>query len=113
MFEKNQEILEAVTYILTEEGYKVNGFTSEKLFLDGAAEEKPDLILLDVIQITLEGTELCRQLKILEDIKHIPVIVLSTHTKANEVKQICADEVIQKPFDIDNLLEVVENHLAA
>ncbi len=73
----------------------------------------PDLILLDVIHVTPEGTDLCRKLKALDSIKHIPVIVLSTHNKAIQTKKICADEVIPKPFDIDILLQVVENHLAA
>ncbi|WP_207423915.1 response regulator [Desertivirga brevis] len=113
VFEKNQDILDIVTHVLVEEGYKVKGFTSEGAFISYTSVAMPDLILLDVIHITPEGTELCKKLKALESIKDIPVIVLSTHNKASQIKKICADEVIQKPFDIHILLQVVESHLAA
>ncbi len=113
MFEKNQDILELVTHVLEEEGYKVKGFISEKEFITKTINEKPDLVLLDVIHITPEGTELCRKLKAVEMIKHIPVIALSTHFRASEIKNICADDVVSKPFDIDALLDVIESHLAA
>ena len=113
VFEKDRDILEIISHVLIEEGYKVEGFGNEKEFLSQIVVKIPDLILLDVVRISPEGTALCKQLKIIENIKHIPVIVLSTHDKAIEVKKICADEVVSKPFDVDMLLQVVETHLAA
>ena len=52
-----------------------------------------------------------RQIKEAEGTKHIPVIVLSTHPQIHKVKDVCADEIVEKPFDIDGLLEALEEQL--
>ena len=66
---------------------------------------------MDILKITDEGTELCRKLKEEDGTSHIPVIVLSTHPQIQKVKDVCADEIVEKPFDIDGLLEVIEEQL--
>jgi response regulator RpfG family c-di-GMP phosphodiesterase len=43
---------------------------------------------------------------------HIPVILLSTSPKIKEIAENCnADGFIRKPFDLDNLVDEVKNHL--
>ena len=69
--------------------------------------------LLDVVRVTVEGTELCRQIKAAEGTTHIPLIVLSTHPQIDKVKQVCADEIVKKPFDIDLLLAVLKDQIHA
>ncbi|HEY0176351.1 MAG TPA: hypothetical protein VGC08_08230, partial [Pedobacter sp.] len=60
---------------------------------------------------TPEGTAICESIKAAEDTSHIPVIVLSTHPKAEVVKEVCADEVVHKPFDISFLIDVIGQQL--
>ena len=74
---------------------------------------KPAAVFLDIMEITERGTELCRLIKEQEQTSHIPVIVLSTHPRIEKVKEICADEVIRKPFDISVILDVLKEQLAA
>lgn len=109
--ENNPDILELISLVLEEEGYDVNLFSTEKNIFDRIVNLQPDAILLDIVQPTVEGTELCRQIKEAEGTSHIPVIVLSTHPHVKKVKDVCADEVVSKPFDIDGLVEIINEQL--
>ena len=109
--ENNKDILDLISLVLDEAGYESDLYLSERNIFDKITEFNPDAILLDIIKPTIEGTELCRQIKEAEGTSHIPVIVLSTHTQIHKVKEICADETIQKPFDIDILLEVLNEQI--
>ncbi len=109
--EKNPSIIEVINIVLTEEGYDVRLSKTENGILDEIITYQPDAILLDIIFPSEEGTELCRAIKATENIKDIPVIVLSTYNKINKIKDICADEVIEKPFDISYLLQTIKSQL--
>lgn len=111
VLEKNKDILELIAVILTEEGYELDLISSENDMFEHIKDFVPDAILLDVIHPTAEGTALCEAIKAGKDTSHIPVIVLSTHPKAEVVKEVCADEVVNKPFDIAYLISVVEQQL--
>ena len=111
--ENDRDIREIISHVLDDEGYEAILCLAESAVIDIIRLSMPDAILLDIIRPTEQGTELCRALKEVETIRHIPVIVLSTHPKIASVKEVCADEVIAKPFDIDTLLEVVKEQLAA
>lgn len=109
--ENNKDILELISYVLDDAGYEVNSSISERNIFDQILAFQPDAILLDIVKPTLEGTELCRQIKEAEGTSNIPVIVLSTHPQIQKVKDVCADEVVEKPFDINGLLEVLKDQL--
>ena len=109
--ENNKEILELISIVLEDAGYDLSLYLNEQGIFEHIVEFKPDAILLDIIKPTIEGTELCRQIKEAEGTKHIPVIVLSTHPQIEKVKDICADDIVEKPFDIDGLLSALEEHL--
>ena len=59
------------------EGYEVVVATDGEEGLKMAKEEKPNLILLDLILPAMDGFEVLRQIKEAEETKHIPVIILS------------------------------------
>jgi DNA-binding response OmpR family regulator len=114
VMENDAAILEIVTSLLVDEGYDVLALSSEDGIVEEIEQFKPHLILLDIIKPTEQGTEVCRLLKADKRTKHIPVVVLSTHAKVAEtIKEVCADEVIPKPFDIFDLLNTVELQLSA
>lgn len=111
VYEKNRDILEMIGIVLEEEGYTVDPVLSDTEVKQHINDFQPDAILLDIINPTPEGTALCKAIKSAEDTSHIPVIVLSTHPRAEVVKEICADEVVPKPFDISFLVFVIEQQL--
>lgn len=109
--ENNKDILDLISLVLDEAGYEVELYLSEGNIFEKITLFQPDAILLDIVKPTVEGTELCRQIKEAEGTSHIPVIVLSTHTQIHKVKEVCADETIEKPFDIDGLLEILDQQI--
>ena len=109
--ESDKDILELISIVLDEAGYDYSLYSNEKDIFEHIVEFKPDAILLDIVRPTVEGTELCRQIKAAEGTKQIPVVVLSTHPQIERVKEVCADEVVPKPFDIDTLLETLKDQL--
>ena len=111
--ENNKEILELISIVLEDAGYDLSLLLNEQGIFNHIVDFKPDAILLDIIKPTIEGTELCRQIKEAEGTKHIPVIVLSTHPQIEKVKDICADDIVEKPFDIEGLLEALNEQLKA
>ena len=109
--ENDKHILDVIGIVLDEAGYETGLYTNENDLLKHIIDFRPDAIVLDIFKPTIEGTALCRQLKDAQATAHIPVIVLSTHPQIQKVKEICADEVVSKPFDIDGLLEVLQEQL--
>ena len=80
-----------------------------------ARERRPDLILLDDTMPGLTGLAACHQLKLGEDTRHIPVLVLTardSRTLAAEVRTAGADGFLQKPFEFTELLQLIEGALA-
>lgn len=114
VIENDDSILEIVASLLTNEGYDVEALKTRDGIYQQIEHYKPNVILLDIIRPTDEGAELCRTLKADSRTKHIPVIVMSTHSKVAEtIKSVCADEIVPKPFDIFDLLNTIELQLSA
>jgi DNA-binding response OmpR family regulator len=106
------DILEFVQPYLNEEGYYVQTSPSGLIF-QHVQRDLPDLILLDVLLNGKDGRVLCRQLKANELTKHIPVILFSAHIRREDaLKESRADDFIGKPFDLRDLLEVVNKYLS-
>lgn len=106
--ERDEDILQILTEILTTEGYKVITSSTETGMLEKIKREKPDAVLLDIVKPTPLGTELCEAVKKLNS---VAVIVLSTYMDISAFLDICADKVISKPFDITELINVIENQI--
>src|SRR3989338_8420509 len=79
-----------------------------------AREEKPDLILLDVMLAKLNGYQVCRALKNDESVKDIPVIMLTAKIQESEkhwARECGCDGYIAKPFELEDLRKVIEAQL--
>lgn len=75
-----------------------------------AIEYKPKLIFLDLMMPNLDGLRMLKVIKILEDIKNLPVIVISGHTDKNNVlaaMQAGAVRVLSKPLNKDVLYKCI------
>jgi DNA-binding response OmpR family regulator len=111
VIEKDEDLQELVSLILVNQGFTVKLIKPSPDALKTIQTVQPCAIILDIIQVTEEGTKLCRLIKETEGLQNIPIIVLSTHPKASTVKDVCADEVLSKPFDIDELVAAIEKQL--
>lgn len=76
--------------------------------------QRPALILMDYTMPEMNGLEVTRKLKALEDFKNIPVIML-TGQGANRIVENCLDAgvaaFIKKPFSRLALLEKIKGHI--
>lgn len=109
IIENDDEIRTIVTYVLESEGYEVQGAGYSDNILTGI---QADLILLDEWVNNKQGHMLCKDIKALEELKAVPVIIFSTATDIADIAKSCsADGFIQKPFDIDTLTSEVKKFL--
>ena len=79
-----------------------------------SGNEKPDLILLDVMMPEMDGYEVCRRLKANPETSDIPVIFLTSQTEAeDETKgfEVGAVDYIHKPFSAPVVKARVRTHL--
>ncbi len=79
-----------------------------------SAEERPDVILMDLSLPGIDGWKVTRRLKADEALKSIPVIAVTAHAmQADEEKARAAgcDDFVTKPIDEDLLLEKIRAFL--
>lgn len=107
--EKDDDALQMIEHILQDEGYEVFTTNTEFGIFDLIKRSKPDVILLDLINITPQGTELTRALKSEANIKHIPVIMLSAHLSLDVIKVALAEGKGSQSVDVQRLVEIVES----
>lgn len=115
IIDDDPDILEVLDVVFQDSGYEVV-LSRSCLEPDQIQIIHPDLVLLDV-QIAgsrKTGADLCRQLKADRQTTRLPVILFSAVENLLELaKESLADNYVNKPFSIDNLLKKVEVQLAS
>lgn len=108
--EDDQNIREVLEVFLSLENFEVYSFVSITQFKNRDMAIKPDLYLFDVNLPDGSGVELCNQIKKDTQSEEIPVIIMSAHANLQTMADQCQpDELISKPFDLDNLLSSIKN----
>ena len=107
IIENDQDIRHIVALILEEEGFETLSIP-EPNDLSEIIPFAPDVILLDEFINALPGHRLCRKIKQVESLKHIPVIILSTANNIELIAKECqANDHIRKPFEVQDLVVTV------
>ena len=88
--------IEVLSIILRKEGYNIQCFTDAKKLLRRRIH-LPDLIILDIILGSVDGREICRQLKLSPITKNIPVLFLSAMMNLSK-HAATADDFLEKPL---------------
>lgn len=110
--EDEKSIVDIVRFNLEKEGYAVLTAYDGEAGLTAAREEKPDLILLDVMLPRRNGFDVCRILR--EEGDGVPVIILTAREgESDKVMglEIGADDYITKPFSMRELLARVKANI--
>jgi len=101
------DIVEFVQYNLRKERYETLSAADGPRALAVARQQRPDLILLDLMLPGLDGLEVCRNLKSGRDTAHIPIIMLTAKGDESDVVaglELGADDYVAKPFSMRLLL---------
>jgi DNA-binding response OmpR family regulator len=106
--------LKLLENMLANEGYAIRSFPRGRLALASAAQNPPDLILLDINMPEMNGFEVCERLKSDRKLARIPVIFLSALNETEDkIKALKAGGVdyVTKPFQIAEVQARVETHI--
>lgn len=85
--EDESSLQKAIGEVLKQEGFEVSSALDGQEGLEKLKEERPDLILLDLILPKLDGFEVLKRIKVDPKIKNIPVIVLTNLEGSGDVEK--------------------------
>ena len=97
--------------ILTKVGYMVVSAKNGEQALHLALNERPDLIIMDVIMPGIKGRDLCKKIKAYDVLKDIPVIFLTAKDSEDDVKaelEAGAITHLTKPVNPTDLLQTID-----
>ena len=113
--EDEPNLQRAVGGILEKEGYEVKNALDGELGLSEAKKEKPDLILLDLILPKKDGFEVLTELKQDEEVKNIPVIVLTNLESSADIEKAlelgATTYLVKADYSLDEIIEKVKKSL--
>jgi len=113
--EDEPEMIDLIKLILRRKEFELVGAVGGREGLKTVRELKPDLVLLDLMMPDMDGWEVYRQMKADDELKQIPVIVVTA--KAQSIDRVLGlhlakvDDYITKPFSPQELLESVSDIL--
>lgn len=113
--EDEPEMIELIKLILGRRNFELIGAVGGREGLNIVRQAKPDLVLLDLMMPDMDGWEVYQQMKADEDLRDIPVIVVTA--KAQSIDKVLGlhiakvDDYITKPFGPQELLESVRKVL--
>lgn len=97
--------------ILSEGGYEVIAVSNGAAALKKIAEQKPDLVVLDIYMPGYSGLEVCERLKNTIETSRVPVLLTVGKLepfRPEDAVRVRAEGVIIKPFEASELLAVIE-----
>jgi len=99
---------------LEEEGFDVYTAPDGEAGLVKAESERPDIIILDVEMPKMNGYTFMHKIKAREEIKSIPVVVLSSHAEMQPIFQLKGVKgYLVKPVDFAKMFELIEKVVGA
>jgi len=93
------DIIDLLAYNLEQEGFTVMTAMDGETAVDLAREEKPDLVLLDIMMPKMDGIEACRQIRAIPELEQVYIIFLTARSEEySEVAgfDVGADDYISK-----------------
>lgn len=119
MVDDDLDYLEAMKALLESNGYRVLTESNGQRGFDAMRQQKPDLLLLDVMMPNADGFDIARALNADEELKKVPVIIVSGIRKEMKLPfRYEPDEtwlpvkaVLEKPVKPDQLLKTIQECL--
>jgi DNA-binding response OmpR family regulator len=105
------EIVQFVTSALQDEGFEVVSAANGRQAVDAAARDRPDLVVLDMMLPRLDGQQVAQGIRRLHG--DIPILLVTADGQVRDKAQrVGAFAFLSKPFDVDDLLKLVQRRLA-
>lgn len=111
--EDESYLCELIADVLQAEGHHTRTAANGREALDALQSYTPDLILLDLMMPIMDGWEVIGALRTNPELANIPVVIITAIYDLKRTQQETgAKAVLTKPFDIDQLAEVVKIYAA-
>ncbi|MFT4033753.1 MAG: response regulator [Siphonobacter sp.] len=104
-------IVMSLEFLMKKEGYQVYIARDGAEALEIIRKEEPNLVLLDIMMPSVDGYEVCRQVKESSDLRKTKVVFLSAKSKDTDIEKglsLGADLYLTKPFSTRNLMAKVQ-----
>ncbi|KMQ68510.1 hypothetical protein ACM39_08350 [Chryseobacterium sp. FH2] len=111
LIQDNKDVLNIMEEVLEDEGFDVTpSLTTEPI--EKIDEIEPDVVVVDDhIKGTKKGSEVIKELKSDPETEEVSSVLTSTSFDLPKTAKECkADDFIQKPFDIDHMIDVVKKN---
>ena len=105
--EDEPDILQLLTLYLEKEGYRTVSAASGMEGLRQVKQEKPDLVVLDLMLPEIDGLEVCRRLRSVPATAMLPIIMLTAKAEESDTiigLELGADDYVTKPFSPKTLV---------
>ena len=115
IIEDEKLIIVSTQMVLEAAGFRVESAMNGEDGITRARGIKPDLVLLDIMMPGIDGWETLTRLKRDPETSGIPVIIFTAreHARGHQKSQeMGAADYFRKPFEPDELIELVEKHIA-
>jgi CheY-like chemotaxis protein len=108
-------LLRLMEYLLTREGHRLLTATNGDEALQIARDERPDLVVLDIMMPRQDGYMVAQAIRADTVIGKTPIIMLSARAQEEDIARgvaVGVDTYLTKPFSPEQLLELVATYLA-
>ena len=108
------DIVETVKFMLESEGFNVLTAYDGEEALKTARTAIPDIILLDVMMPKINGYKVSRLLKFDKKFQDIPILMITARSQDEDKligEETGADEYITKPFEISDVIDLINKYL--
>jgi len=114
LVDDSKELLDVLEIILRKYGYNVIAKDSPANVPDLVRQVKIDLLLLDVRLKNVSGRFICKELKANPQTNYFPIILMSSSPNyAVNYEECGAVDLIEKPFDLVELVAKINKHMRA
>ena len=114
IIEDHPDLLEVLTLQLEKMGFAVVSANTGMEGVTKAVEEKPQLILMDIMMPGMDGREATHRIRSNQETKDIPILVITALTKESQLRECikagCNDYIV-KPFTPEKLLKKIQTVL--
>jgi len=112
--EDNQDNRELAIKVLKNKGYEIIEAVDGEEAIEKAISEKPDLILLDISLPKLDGYEVAKRLKSMEEFQEIPIVAFTAHAMKGDREKVIAggfEGYISKPINVREFPDQIKAYL--
>ena len=108
LVEDEPNIIEAIRFILSRDGWRVDTHSDGATALEAVARSAPDVVILDVMLPGKSGFDILRELRGAEGTRALPVLMLTAKGQGKDrdlAEQFGANRFMTKPFSNDEVLD--------